>query len=205
MSNAVFPSLIGLTSNVTRRPTWTTNILETVSGREIRGTYQIYPMYEFELAYDVLRDAKNGTDLATLIGFFLARQGSFDNFLYSDPQDSSVTTMNFGTGDGVTTQFQLTRTYGSTFTFAEPVQNVNGTPQIFVNGVLQTVTTNYTLSSTGLVTFVTAPGSGLALTWTGSYYYRCRFLEDKMDFRKIMLGLWSIDKVSFIGSPGNYV
>ena len=31
-------------------------------------------------------------------------------------------------------------------------------------------------SSTGMVTFVTAPAAAAALTWTGAFYWRCRFL-----------------------------
>ena len=47
------------------------------------------------------------------MGFFNARKGSFDNFLFDDPTDDTASSQNFGTGDGVTANFQLTSTYGN--------------------------------------------------------------------------------------------
>ena len=113
--------------------------------------------------------------------------------------------MRFGTGDGATKTFQLSRAYGSGFTFAEPVANLNGNPSIYVGGVLQTLGTNYTMDTAGNVTFTTAPGNGAALTWTGSYYYRCRLLQDTSDFSNFMQDLWDLKKLEFIGAPGNKV
>jgi len=206
MSNAVLPSLIGLNAEVIRTPTWTTNVQRTVAGVEIRGSYQLYPIYEFQLGYEVLKDGNLGTDLAALTGFYLARQGSYDNWLYSDPQDNSVTAATFGTGDGATTAFQLIRAYGAGgFTYTEPVQNLNSAPAIYVNGVLKTLTTDYTVSSSGLVTFTVAPAAAAALTWTGTFYYRCRFLDDQLPFNRMMNGLWAAKALKFRGAPGNFV
>jgi hypothetical protein len=42
--------------------------------------------------------------------------------------------------------------------------------------------------------------AGSALTWTGSYYYRCRFLQDTLEFNEFMNSLWEAKKVEFIGS-----
>jgi uncharacterized protein (TIGR02217 family) len=197
MSNNVFPTLPGLAWNIRKRPTWKTRIQRSVGGWETRLAQQLYPIWEFELPYEFLRSAGGYTELQTLMGFYLARQGSFDNFLYSDPTDNSVTAQQFGTGNGTTTAFQLYRTYGG---FNEPVQNVNGTPSIYVNGV---PTVPASISSTGLVTFTTAPAAGAALTWTGSYYYRVRFAEDNADFNNMMQNLWELKKLNFLGSPMN--
>lgn len=153
-----------------------------------------YPLWKYTLTYEVLRDDTVNNELKTLAGFFLARQGQYDSFLFTDPDDSAVTAQSFGTGDGTTLAFQLIRTYGG---FAEPVQNVNGAPSIYVAGALKTVTTDYTISSTGLVTFTVAPTAGQALTWTGSYYQRCRFLMDAADFEKFMRQLWELKKIQF--------
>lgn len=51
----------------------------------------------------------------------------------------------------------------------DPVYALSGSPSIYVAGVLKTVGTDYTLSTTGLVTFTVAPASGAALTWSGSF------------------------------------
>ncbi len=202
MSNAVFPSLPGLTWSVTKTPTWSTKVQRAVSGREQRVALMSAPLYKIQLVYSVLRGGNvNGyTELEELLGFFLARQGSFDNFLFTDVTDDSVTNQNFGTGDGTTASFQLQRTYGAGgFTFTEPVANVNGAPAIYVGGVLQA---SYTMSTTGVVTLTSAPAVGVPVTWTGSFYYRCRFDADTADFEEFMSNLWALKKCDLIGSLG---
>lgn len=199
MSNAVFPSLTGLKWGVRRSPQWKTIKRESVSGREYRAANMTYPRYTYRIGYEFLRDKRAGVDeLRTLVGFFNARKGSFDSFLFADPDDGAVTAENFGTGNGSTTQFQLARSFGG---FQEPVYDLNGTPLIYKAGVLQTVTTHYSISSAGLVTFVTAPTAGQALTWTGSYYWRCRFERDLVDFDKFMRELWELKEISFRTDP----
>lgn len=193
MSNAIFPTLAGLKFGVTRTPTWNTTRKTSVGGREFRAANMLYPTYRYKLAYEFLRDLRSGVDeLRTLVGFFNARQGSFDSFLFNDTDDNSVTAQNIGTGNGSTTQFQLTRTFGG---FTDPVYDVNGTPLIYKAGALQTLTTHYTLSSTGLVTFVTAPTAGQAITWTGGYYWRVRFEQDATEFEEFMNQLWQARSV----------
>jgi uncharacterized protein (TIGR02217 family) len=195
MSNAIFPTFDGLKWDVTRTPVWKTAVRETTSGREYRTAFQAAPRYLYKLAYEVLRETVGYTELQSLLGFFNARQGAFDSFLYTDPDDNSVTAQVFGTGNGSTTQFQLLRTLGA---FNEPVYDTNSTPLIYDNGSLRTVTTHYTINATGLVTFVTAPVAGHSLTWTGTYYWRVRFRQDQTEFTQFMQKLWSTKSVEFI-------
>ena len=53
----------------------------------------------------------------------------------------------------------------------------------------------YTIGATGIVTFVSAPAAAAALTWTGSFYYRCRFDADTMPFKLFMQKLWSTQQM----------
>lgn len=57
---------------------------------------------------------------------------------------------------------------------------------------------NATVSSTGLVTFAVAPAASAALTWTGNFYRRCRFLGDALDTSKFMADLFDAKTVKFI-------
>lgn len=206
MSNAVFPTLPGLMFPVVRTPIFNTMKQPALSGRELRGTYQSFPLYQFGLSYEFLRDMVATPELDTLIGFFLARQGSFDSFWFNDVSDNSAVDMPFGVGDGGTTGFQLTRAFGAGgSSFAEPVQNVNVLTNIKKAGVIQSSPTNYTIDANGFVTFAGAPATLAQLTWTGSYYYRCRFLDDQIDFNNFMQNLWEAQQVQFIGAPGNRV
>lgn len=197
MSAAIFPSLPGVAWPKPKAPIWSTKVQQAVSGRELRAAFRQYPIYKFTLTHDFLRGGAE-QEFQTLIGFFNARKGSWDSFLYADPADNAVAAQSFGTGNGATTQFQLVRTFGGDI---EPVMNLNGNPAIYKAGVLQTAGTHYTVSN-GLITFATAPANGNALTWTGGYYYRCRFERDSEDFEGFLQDLWSLKKISFFGSLG---
>lgn len=206
MSNAVFPTLPGLLWNTGKYPIFKTQVQEAISGRELRSAFQAYPMWSFNLSYESLRGDAVNNELKTLMSFFLARRGSWDSFLYSDPDFNSVTNYQFGLGDGSTTQFQLLREInGGGSAFVEPVQNVNAITNIKKATVALTNPTDYTIDSNGLVTFVTAPAVAASLTWTGTYYYRCRFLIDTAQFDQFMKQLWELKTCQFKGAPGNRI
>jgi uncharacterized protein (TIGR02217 family) len=193
MSNAVFPALLGLKWNIKRTPIWKTLSQESVSGKELSVALMTYPNRRYSLAYEVLR-AGAEAELQTLEGFFNARQGRHDTFLYSDPDDYTVTDQTFGTGTGAATVFALLRTRGG---FSEPVQSLNSAPVLKVAGVTQTLGTHYTISALGLVTFVTAPANGAALTWSGTYYWRCKFIQDMAEFDQFLQDLWQLQRLEF--------
>jgi uncharacterized protein (TIGR02217 family) len=211
MSDAVFPTLAGLAWGVIKQPQYKTTIQKAVSGRELRLAFMLYPMYTFKLQYNVLRDDRstNNTsapkdELKKLLKFFLARRGSFDSFLFTDPTDCAVTQQVFGAGNGVDKTFQLVRAYGVLGDgFVEPVENLNGAAQIYVNGVLQE--SGYNISSTGAVTFTVAPALGVSLTWTGQYYFRVRFEMDSAEFNNFMYDLWELKKCDLYGSLQNKI
>lgn len=193
MSNSVLPSFPGLAWNVVRKPIFNTVTKKSVSMREFRASLTAYPLYQYKLTYEVLRARSALTEMQQLAGFFMQRSGSFDTWLYTDPDDNTVTAQGFGTGDGTTLAFQLVRSFGG---FTEPVYDLNGSPSIYKAGTLQS--SGVTISSTGLVTFTVAPTPGQALTWTGSYYFRCRFLADQLEFNQFMKQFWELRTMEFI-------
>lgn len=193
MSDAVFPDLPGIKWNIKRTPIWKTLSAESVSGKEMSVALMTYPNRRYSMGYEVLR-AGTEAELQTLEGFFNARQGRHDTFLYTDPDDKSVTDQAFGTGNGTSTAFPLARVRGG---FTEPVQSVNGTPTIKVAGVTKTPTTDYTISTLGVVNFVVAPANGAALTWTGNYYWRVKFLQDIAEFDQFLKDLWQLQRLEF--------
>lgn len=199
MSNALFPTLAGVTWNNTKTPMFNTLVQRSVNFRELRGSFTSAPVYAFLLSFDLLRDDTTYNELKQLLGFFMARQGWFDSWLYLDPDDNTALLQSFGTGNASTTAFQLQRSIGA---FSEPTKQVAANPLIYKGGVLQTVTTDYTIDSAGLVTFTSAPGGGVALTWSGTYYHRCRFKEN-VTFREFMSQLWDAQQVEFLGALGS--
>ena len=128
MSNAVFPTMKGMTWNVVRKPVFNTKVQTATSGKELRAAFWSYPQWHYSVHFEFLRQYNGNVELETLCGFFLARQGSFDSFLWTDPTDSTVTNQTFALGDGLTTSFTLARTWAG---FTEPVAALNGTPSIY--------------------------------------------------------------------------
>jgi hypothetical protein len=83
--------------------------------------------------------------------------------------------------------------------------NAMVTPVIYVDGVPAVLDTDYTIDALGMANFVTAPVSGAAITWTGSYHYRVRFDQDVAEFEQFMKNLWELKTLGFVGSTGNKV
>ncbi|MBV8061452.1 MAG: DUF2460 domain-containing protein [Alphaproteobacteria bacterium] len=193
MSSAIFPTLPGVEWSNLKVPIWSTGVKKTASGREFRLAYYSYPLYRFQLSYEFLRSDPAYVELQTLIGFFNARQGQFDTFLYSDPSNNTATAEVIAVGDGTTKIFQLTKAVGG---YVEPVTAPNiATLQVYVNG---SVASGSTDPNTGLVTLNSAPPAGSSVTWTGNFYYRCRFLQDESEFEEFLQNLWTNKKVEFI-------
>lgn len=200
MSNAIFPALPGQKMVFRQKPLFKTRIQESESGKEIRIAKQAYPRYEFTLSWDMLRQNVNFvtySEYRTAVGHFLQMRGKWDDFLFVHPEDFAITVQqNIGTGSGVAgQQFQLVRDFGG---FVEPVQNVNGAIVLRVAGATQTLATNYTVGATGIVSSVTAFTAAAAVTWTGSYYYRCRNVEDELEFERFVQNFWDQRQTKFI-------
>ena len=202
MSNDVFPSLPGMHIEVGRSVSAPpVSKRTTPSRREYRARDASIPLYRYSLAFEVLR-AGAEAELQQLVGLFNKHGGSFESFRFTDPVDNAVSAHLFGTGNGSTTAFQLVRSFGG---FAEPVFEINSTvaaPLLYKAGVLQTAGTHYTLGATGLVTWVTAPAGGAALTWTGSFYRRVRFVRDEADFERFLVELWSLKRCELCSLVG---
>jgi uncharacterized protein (TIGR02217 family) len=183
MSLPVLPSLPGLAWPVKRTTRWLNVEQDALSGKRSRYPLWTFPIYLYELSFNVLRIANAYAEWQALAAFINSVQGSAQLWQYSDPNDSTVTLQGFGQGDGVSVNFQLVRALGG---FTEPVFLVNGAPSIYVGGVLKTAGVDYTISAYGVVTFTSAPASLASLQWTGNYYFPCRFDGDAFAFTQSM-------------------
>lgn len=200
MSSQVYPTLQGLTYPVKRSYVWKTGYQEALSGKQSAIAYRQYPLVHYELAYDILRDGSTPSEIKTLVGLYNLMRGRWDTFLFSDPDFNTITSANaaqfgaFGTGDGSTLIFQLIALYQVSGGPGQPelVQNLNGTPVLYDNGSIISAA-NYSIGATGIVTFGAghAPASSHALTWSGSFYYRCRFDDDSIEWKKESKQWWS--------------
>ncbi len=174
-----------------KTPHFNTITMKPAAGRGV-VTASVCPFatwdFEVSLSLAVGSEADSASILNAFLGMFLQCQGATGFFLFTDPQDNLLSQAN-GTmlnvtpgaanpmtnlGDGSSTQFQLARYIGNGF---DIIQNVNGTPTLYVNGSL---VTDYSVSSTGVITFVSAPPADATLQWGGQFYFLCQFSEDTL-------------------------
>lgn len=152
------------------------------------------PVWDFKLSIPYLNgridDPNSG--VSALLGLYINARGGAGNFTYFDADDHQVTNAQFGTGDGSSQVFQLTRPFQSG---SEWVQNVVGTPTILING---TPTALYSIDSKGVVTFNTAPANAAVLAWSGDFQYLLRFKNDSLQgLTMFFKNAWMIDDLEF--------
>jgi uncharacterized protein (TIGR02217 family) len=198
MSSLVLPSLAGLGFDVVRTPLWDTTVQTAASGKETRITRQVSPRWRWELAFNVLRSNASYNELQQLAGFFNARQGRFDTFLYQDADDYIVSGQTIGQGDGVSVSFPLLRSFGGFNEFILAPQTVTA---VYINAVLQA--TGWSVSSwgsanPGVITFATPPANNAPITADFSFYFPCRMSEDSVSFSLFIAQHYRVKKFSFI-------
>ena len=195
MSNLMFPTLPGMAWSVGKWPEFSTLVKQAVNGAETRIAMWSSPRWHFKLKYELLRDDATN-ELKTLAGFFLARQGQYDDFLFKDPDDNTVTGQALGSGDGATTTFQCVRSFGG---FVEPVRAIDTTQpmNVYVGGVALSASA-WSVSATGLITFATAPAAAAAISADFSYCFRVRFDADQLEFEQFMHQLWSLETCDLV-------
>jgi hypothetical protein len=199
MSNEVFPTLPGIKWGTEKAPEFSTTIKSAVSGYEVRLSNRVYPKYQIKMAFEFLRNTAAANELAQIVGLFLRHRGAGDSFLLLDADDYAATNQVFGVGTGSQTVFQLTAAWGG---LVQPARNIQSLTFVGVNGVLQP---NHGLGAGGVITFATAPAAGSVLTWSGTYYYRCRFADDTLSPKQMLSKLWELGRCDLVGALGSQI
>jgi uncharacterized protein (TIGR02217 family) len=145
------------------------------------------PLHTYEVQYDV----RSRAQVAALLTFFMARRGPLNAFRFKDPADfthaadhvSATGFSTIGTGDGSTTEFQLSKLYtdGSAQTYTRTITKpVQGTVLIYKDAVLFAATgydVNYEL---GKIYFATAPANGVVIGAAFEFDVPVRFKNDSL-------------------------
>lgn len=188
-----FPTFIGLAWPVTRTLTWDTLVQRAHSGKKTTIPRRADAIYEYSIDLNVLRIA-SPADYQQCFGFVNSLQGQFASFYWDDLNDDTATNEVFAAGDGVTTQFQLSRMIGGA---SDRIQMLRGdAPVIMINGAVQP-STAYALDNYGVLTFVTAPAANTSISWSGGYYWLCTFTMDKFAFNEMWTQFFEIKKLQF--------
>ncbi|MET0720452.1 MAG: DUF2460 domain-containing protein [Tardiphaga sp.] len=168
-------------------PSFRNVIQEAISGNEQRFAQWTKCKGVGDLSYGLLKSDDPLGDFAAILALWRAHFGSLYPFRFRDWSDCTATDELFGTGDGSKIQFQLVKTYdpslillntpGSLF-YVRAITLLDGAPTIAVDGV--TITTGYSISSAGLVTFTSPPAAAKSLTWSGTFDVPVRFDTDQL-------------------------
>lgn len=161
-------------------PEFNTTITTTFGGFEQRNVN----WQKARGRWDVSTGIKNKADMDAVIAFFRARFGKAYGFRFKDWSDYQAVGQNIGTGNGVLTEFQLTKTYSSGGnTYVRDIKKpVSGTVKIYLNSVLQV--SGYSVDhTTGIVTFTVAPGGGVAVSADCDFDVPVRFDTDALAVR----------------------
>lgn len=197
-----FPTAIAFHS--TGGPERKTEIVTLGSGYEERNAVWA----NSRRRYDAGSGVKTLDDLSGVIAFFEARLGRLYGFRFKDFADFkscapggslSPADQSIGTGDGATTTFQLTKTYvsGPASWIRKIAKPVDGTVRVAVAGVEQT--TGITIdTTTGLITFASAPANGAAIT--AGYEFDCavRFDTDQLSINLASFAAGEIPSIPIV-------
>ena len=180
-----FPT--GISFGARGGPMRRTVIATSGSGFEHRNAQWADSKRSYNAGYGI----KTTDQLHTVVEFFEERNGRLHGFRWKDRTDfKSVMPsvpigfgdQNIGTGDGTATTFQLKKVYGSTINpYSRDVKKpVLGTVKVGVNGT--ELTTGWTVdTTTGIVTFGTAPANGAAVTAGFEFDVPVRFDTDFLE------------------------
>jgi uncharacterized protein (TIGR02217 family) len=171
-------------------PMFMTDVVATVSGYEQRNS----KWSQSRAKYNVASGIKTESQWAALIAFFRARRGKAVGFRFKDWSDYKAENVQIGVGDDSTTEFQLVKLYssGSVAVSRDITKPVAGTVDIYVDAVLQSSGVSVD-TTTGIVTFDTAPADGDIISADFEFDVPVRFDTDEMSISmdSFDVGNWS--------------
>jgi uncharacterized protein (TIGR02217 family) len=180
----LFPIEIGSEASVS--PAFSTSVVTNASGFEARNVNWQQARLRFDAGPGVRGDA----ELEALISFFRARRGAAVGFRFRDAYDYSSNGMSgaptpadqlIGTGDGATSRFELTKTYGAGEK-RRITRPVAGSVRIAVSG--NELMTGWTLDALGTIQFTTPPPNGAAITAGFEFDVPIRFADDRLEVNR---------------------
>lgn len=186
MSNEVFSYTLDVPYDESIR--FLTVVSEGESGKEQRYQKWLRPKRTFR----VKLDARQLAETDSIWRFYTRMKGSFNTFLFQNPNENPVTAETVGSGDGVKSVFYL----GQAVDFAtgdlivvsgsEAIKrSVKGTGDYLA---FAAYTIDYT---TGAITTNSVFPSGDVMRANYNFQYRCRFRDDNLDRTAFTGELWN--------------
>ncbi len=217
IGSGVAQSVRGLAWNIKQSPQFSTIVQRAASGRRIAIPLWTQPLWKWEFNWEFISDAWPGlypviqsgnspfSDLQVLQGFYLSALGMGNEFLYTPPDSAQTAaalgaspTMQSPDANGVCA---VTVNRGGYF---EQIQELNGgtITNIQKNGGSAGATTIHlpnTVSGYLGYTITASPAflTTDVITCDFTYYYRCEFLSDDLEFNEFLYKLWELQSLEF--------
>lgn len=202
----IYPELIGLGFDVKWTPTFfNMPTATTVTGADIDLGLSPWPLHDFQLIYNFLRDQfiAGTQEFREMFGFFLRLQGTLGRFLFRNPDDNSTTNEFICTTDGTSTIYSpMMRTFGvGDNSGKEPIGWIDRTKSIniYVDGVLLDTSAYSIIDQEGCnmqLKFGDTPDADLTVTGDYSYFYYCKFPDNANTFNKFMARVWALQQIN---------
>jgi uncharacterized protein (TIGR02217 family) len=186
-------------------PGFNTTVLKLSSGFERRNINWERELGEWDIAYGIETKA----DLEDVVAFFYVRRGKAYGFRFKDWSDFEIgaagSPHTIGTGTGAQSVFQVYKTYtdaGGSFARKITRLDPDFPIQVYVNGVLKTLTTHYTVNyDTGVITFTGGnfPPNGHAVAVICWFDVPVRFDIDKLRVRMEWEDAMEIPNIPIVG------
>lgn len=176
-------------------PEFNTNILTMISGKEQRNIN----WSESRNKYDISTNIKSKTRIEELLAFFNARKGRAYGFRFKDWSDYKVAAESLGLGDGIKTDFQLTKTYSNgsekyVRTINKPVE---GTVKVYVDDV-EMLAGWAVDSSAGILSFSVAPMQDSVIKADFEFDVPVRFNHDNLEISMNSVNSGQIEKIELV-------
>ncbi len=181
-----------------------TQIVELASGDEERNASWANSRRRYDVVYGIRR----AVDLAAVVAFFEARNGRLHGFRFKDwadykstlpSQAITATDQQVGTGNGSLQTFQLSKRYTSgAQTWARAITKpVVGTVRVAL-GMAEQLSGWSVDTTTGVVTFTTAPANGVIIRAGFEFDVPVRFDSDTLDVTLDFERLGSITSIPLL-------
>lgn len=189
----------GISYGATGGPMFKSNVFTATSGVEQRSLLWSKSRAEYDISY-AIRDI---TDMDIVLKFFYEMRGKLTGFRFKDWADYTLVDEVIATGNAAQTVFPITKTYATGLNgYVRDIFKINTetlTPIVKLDATVQTVTTHYTIDEDlGTITFVTPPGSGVAVKITAEFDVPVRFDNESLPITQDSWGVESTNAIKLV-------
>ena len=170
-------------------PQFKTDIVVNGAENEQRNLNWWFPLGKWQLGERMLLDSdvEGVKEVEYLRSFHTARSGGKQGFRFKDWADYQVIGVELGTGNGVTTQWQLKKLYtAGEYSFYRAITKpVEGTVRIYLDG--NEISYHLINYETGLISFAAPVSNGVVITADFEFDVPVSFEKDEIE--------WSLEAV----------